>query len=90
MSFPAEHTLLDLDDLEDGEDIYRVLAEVRCETSWCRAKRRSRLKTKHYTGPLIYRDCGDKNGDYTGLVHTNRVERARALLAAASPVEEES
>ena len=71
--------MIDENDLiEVPTDVFN-LDDVRCETEWCRAKRRQRFGVSKYKpdGWLRYPDCGGPDGDYAGLAHVNRVARAR-------------
>jgi hypothetical protein len=89
MSNPDE--LLDVDELEDGEAVWLQLAAIPCETAWCRAKRRKRrYQTKYSPGELVYPECGDRSGDFSGLVHFNRVERARAALQGSPEADDDA
>ncbi len=75
----SKHDLCDWpDDLESG-----AFDDIQCQTSWCKARRLKRIKgDKYRPGTSIYPDCGDKVDDYSGLVHQNRLDAARAKESA--------
>ena len=65
--------------IDPTDEQYYASRQVPCTVPWCRSKKRRRVgKTKNSAGSLEYPICGDRSGDYAGLLHKARIDAIEA------------